>query len=303
MRKRTGMGAAWIAVLGLVLMPLAAIAAEGEETNPEKMKRELAEQRQATRTLSHKMMGHVNLAELALDVSLGDEALNQLQKAKKIASQLQAEAPQVVSSTQYKYGKLTYKFEDQTKHYYVPVIDDLFLLSEYQETHHTFGGEDLEEIDAGVVEVTISADLREVLRALADAEAKIGAKDIPGARIALSNIFKNSITDEEVVRDPVWAVHDNLALAQNFAQDGNYDAARLALGHAAKRLKELEKNSKDATATADFKSMHGEVTKLQADLRKNDPSLPQRVRDRVSTWMERMETLYRGGVAPRAHGF
>ena len=84
----------------------------------------------------------------------------------------------------------------------------------------------------------------------------------------MSNIFENSITDEEVVTDPVRAVHDYLALARNLIEDGNYENARSALEDAKTRLKEFEKGSDDAKASADFKSMYDEVPNLQADLRR-----------------------------------
>jgi len=120
------------AALAIALGPAVSASGEVAETEGERISREIDEQRARTRTLSHK----------------------------------EASAPQVRSVTQYDYGKLSCKFEDEPRHYYVPAVDDVFLLSDYRETHRAFRDADVTELDAGVTEATISADLRRSPRGL-----------------------------------------------------------------------------------------------------------------------------------------
>jgi hypothetical protein len=138
------------------------------------------------------------------------------------------------------------------------------------------------------VEVTISVDLREVDKALAAAETKLAEKKTSEARTALRDVFKNAITDEEVVTDPVWAIHDNLSLARNLIREHHYDGGRFALERARKRLEELEKDDAKAKDKPEFKKMQEEITQLGLRLEQEDPSLAESIDATYQSWMARV---------------
>lgn len=271
-------------VIASVLAPVLASAKEAAGAKAAGKSPTVEAQDSAERTLAHKMMGHVNLASVALETGLPEAASEHIQKAEKLAVQLEREAPTVVSQRHFKYGKLSYSVNDRVTDYYVPIVDDVFLVSDYEETFHAFENADRDATDAGIVEVTISADLREVKKALVEAKAKIAAKKFGEANTALRDIFKHSIREERIIDEPIWAVHDNLVLAQNLIREKHYDGARFALQHARTNLGKLEKGKSDEKTKAEFKKMSGEIENLEADLRTQDPTLSQRADAIFSSW-------------------
>jgi uncharacterized FlaG/YvyC family protein len=270
-----------------------AFAKEGTESREEQLQAKLTAQREATRALAHKMMGHINLASVALDTRLPEAAQDHVKKAESLAAQLRNSAPEVQEQMQFKYGKVSYTVDDQSKNYYVPVVDDLFLLSEYKNTFHTWKeSADIDETDAGVVWLTLSIDIREAEKALQDAEAKIEAKDYKGASDVLAQIFKDALVDEVVFTDPIWAVHDNLALAKNLIDEEHYDGARYALEHARKELGKLEKDHAGQKGSESFKKMSDQIAELQGELKKKDPSVSERVHARFAGWTNTVESWF-----------
>lgn len=281
-------------VLGIGFAPLLASAAESGKGKPKPVSKPspIEAQERSEQTLAHKMMGHINLASVALSTGLPDAASEHIQKAGKLAAQLEREAPAVSTSRHFKYGKISYSEKAQTMNYYVPVFDDVFLVSDYKETLHAFRNADLEVTDAGVVEVTLSADLRDVKKALAEAQAKIAAKQYVEAKRALGGVFKDAIREERIVDEPIWTVHDNLALAQNLIREQHYDAARFALQRARKGLEKLEQRNSDEKVKAEFKQMNDEVAKLDADLLSQDPTISERAEAIFSSWRRSMSSWF-----------
>jgi hypothetical protein len=192
---------------------------------------------------------------------------------------------------EFKYGKVSYTADDQSKDYYVPVVDDLFLLSDYKTAFHLWkDNPDIEETDAGVVWLGLSVDIRQVEKGLEAAESKIEAKEYEGASQALAQIFKDSIVDEVVLTDPIWAVHDDLAFAKSLIEEGHYDAARHALQTARGSLGKLEKQSKAEKQTASFQEMSDQIAKLEHELEQKDPSMSEQMKTKLSGWMNTVDS-------------
>lgn len=270
-----------------------AFAKEGTESREEQLQAKLTAQREVTRALAHKMMGHINLASVALDTRLPEAAQDHVKKAESLAAQLRNSAPEVREQMQFKYGKVSYTVDDQAKSYYVPVVDDLFLLSEYKNTFHIWKeSADIDETDAGVVWLTLSIDIREAEKALQDAESKIEAKDYKGASDVLAQIFKDALVDEVVFTDPIWAVHDNLALAKNLIDEEHYSGARYALEHAREDLGKLEKDRAGQKESESFKKMSDQIAELQNELEKKDPSVSERVHTTFAGWTNTVESWF-----------
>jgi hypothetical protein len=267
------------------------VAAGAQESKEPGFQKQLEAQREQERTLVHKMMGHINLAAVALDTSLPDAAREHLERASALAAQIDEVAPQLQSKTQFKYGKVSYEFEDHAKNYYVPIIDDLFLLSDYKSTFHAWKSRtDIDETDAGVVLVTVRADIREIEKGLQEAEKKLDAKEFAAAGEALNDIYEDAIVDETEITDPLWAVHDNLALAQNLLREENYDSARFALRHARKELGKLKKER--PADTESIQKLDASIAKVEGELEQKDPSLTQRIDRTVASWMTTVRSWF-----------
>ena len=196
----------------------------------------MEKERHVTAIEAHKMMGHINLAYLALDIDLPKEAMAHIDKAEALAGRLKADAPSLTDKSVFKYGKVSYTSQDTVKNYYVPVVDDVFLLSDYDTVYRHFQELDLNETDAGIVELEILVDLRTIEPALEAAKQDINKKNYEKAKIALAGIFKDAVVEEVVVTDPLLVVYDNLGLAQNFIQNGQYASARYTLTEREKKV-------------------------------------------------------------------
>lgn len=268
-----------------------ALAAASSESHQEGIQKQFDSQREQERTLVHKMMGHVNLAALALDTRLPDAARDHLERASALASQLEEMAPQVQSKTQFKYGKVSYDVENEARNFYVPIVDDVFLLSDYKSTFHVWESRpDIQETDAGMVLVTVRADLREVKKALQEAEKKIDAKEFAAAEMALTDIYRDSIVDEVAITDPLWAVYDNLALAQNLVREDQYDSARFALEHARADLGKLKKERPEAIES--IQKLDASVAEVERELERKDPGLTERLEGSVASWMTTVRSWF-----------
>lgn len=244
----------------------------------------VAAQDTSEQALAHKAMGQVELAALALSTGLPEAASEQIQKAEALVAQLEREAPALNPTRHFKYGKISYSEKDRPADYYVPLFDDVFLVSDYKEALHALEGPDREVTDARVVEVALSARLRDVQKALVSAEASIAARQYAVAAHALGRVFEGAIRDERFDVEPIWTVHDNLALAQNLIREQHYDGARFALQHARDGLEELGQGDSDATSKAGFKRMNDEVAKLETELRSQDPTIAARTESMFSSW-------------------
>jgi hypothetical protein len=277
------------ALLCLVAAP--AFATEAPKSSDAHAQTKLEMQREQQRTLVHKMMGHINLAALSLDMKLPDAARDHLDRATSLAAQLEATAPEVKSDTQLKYGKLSYDVVDHEKDYYVPIVDDIFLLSDYDTTFDARRSRmDVSEVDAGTVLVTVRADLREIRSALRAARKELDAKEYAAASDSLTGIYRDSIVDEVAITDPLWAVHDNLALAQNLIREQQFDSARFALEHARKELGKLKKARPSDTQR--IQKLDASVVEVEHELEKKDPSLTERAKDTVASMMTTVRSWF-----------
>lgn len=289
MSTKTSLAMLLLVATALVVHP--AFAKEGSDSREEQLQAKLAAQRESAHNLAHKMMGHVNLASVALDTRLPKAAQEHVKKAESLAARLASSAPELRAQMQYKFGKVSYTVDDESKDYYVPVVDDVFLLSDYKTTFHVWkDNPDIKETDAGVVWLGLSMDIRQVQKALKDAETKIVAKDYEGASQALTQIFKDAIVDEVVFGDPILAVYDDLALAKNLIGEGHYDAARHALQNARESLGKAEKKSSDEKQSASIEKMSEQIAKFEKELEQKDPSLTEQVSARLSGWMSTVES-------------
>ena len=242
--------------------------------------------------LAHKMMGHINLAQMALNLDLPSEAGRQIDRARSLDVELATQMPELKLDSSFEYGKVTYEGNSTLTDHYIPVIDDTFLVSDYKDIYKRANVVDVDELSAGVMHLRVAVDLREVSTALDEAETAIAAEDYDAAETALNGVFKNAIVDEDEVEDPQLLISENLALAKAFVEQEQYDSARLTLKHVQDRLKtSREGGKKDDLAGIDEKTLSEfstELDQIQADLRKKDPTLRQRVADGLDRWGDRV---------------
>jgi hypothetical protein len=271
------LGASMAVLAGQPETPATASAAE-ETPDP------FIQQATHDETLAHKMMGHISLAEMALAMDLPEEAGMQIDRAKGLEETLAADRPELTIHSNFEYGKITYDNESVVKDHYIPVIDDVLLVSDYAGIYAHGKSLDIDQQSAGIMHLSVSVDLREVQAALTQATQAIDSKDYVAARTALSNVFKNAIVDEQEIDDPRLLIAENLALAKAFVNEEQYDSARLTLDHVKDHLKIARKQMLPGTDDATLDKFADELDQMRADLRKKDPSMLARISTRLSEW-------------------
>jgi len=242
--------------------------------------------------LAHKMMGHISLAQMALDMKLPDEASAQINRAAGLEETLAARRPELTIDSEFEYGKITYDGESVMKDHYIPVIDDVLLVSDYDDIYTHGKAIDINQESAGVMHLSVSVDLREVQAGLDKATKAIDDKDYTAAENALAEVFQNAIVDEQEVNDPRLLIAENLALAKAFVNEGQYDSARLTLDHVKDHLKMARKEKVAGIDEATLDRFSTELDQMRADLREEDPTLLERVSARLTSWSDTVASWF-----------
>ena len=282
-QKRTS----WLSGALLIGFATLAVAGTTGATKPapqQKANNTVALQASENQVLAHKMMGHINLAAMALDMNLPTEAKRQVDRAKDIESKLADRMPELKLDSTFEYGKVEYDDHSTVTEHYIPVLDDVFLVSNYETIYKHADKLDVDELSAGVMHLQISVDLRDVNAALDRAENALDSGDHAAASAALDEVFRNAVVDEEEVDDPKLLIAENLALAKAFVAGEQYDSARLTLKHVQDRLDKARSDPIAGISKESLDEFSSELDEIQADLRMKDPNLLQRVSHRLDNW-------------------
>ncbi len=267
-------------ILAVALMQSSIIlAVDAPKNDTIKAKTPIEVQREKTQSLEHKMMGHINLAKFALGLKFPSEATHHIMKAQTIKDQLESQLPELKINSTFNYGKVTYADKHTVKEHYVPVVDDVLLISDYEEIFDHLRQLNWEEVNASVVHVEISVDLREVKSALDESLQDINKKEYDKAQNVLTAIFKNAILVEEEIADPVLSIVENMSLAKAFLNNGQYDKARFTFKSVQKRLANVSGVDNDV-----MNRLSSDLNHLQAELRKKDPTMTESIDDRIDQW-------------------
>ncbi len=252
----------------------------------EKKKVPIELQLEHTQSLAHKMMGHINLAKFALASRLPREAVHHIEKAQIIKTQLATQLPEFKINSTFNYGKVIYADKHTIKEHYVPVVDDVLLISDYETIFEHLKELGVKATNANVVHLGISIDLREVKKALDTALKDINNKEYDKAQNALAAIFKGAIIYEEKIDEPVLSVAENLALAKAFLNNEQYDKARFTLKYVQEYLNSANGESLWGSDKVSAEKLSAEMNELQAELRKKDPTMTQSIHDRFNQWQK-----------------
>ncbi|SEQ91256.1 YfdX protein [Nitrosomonas sp. Nm51] len=283
-------------VCGLILavtfmLPGAGFAADEPKKQSAKKKTPVELQQERTQSLTHKMMGNINLAQFALGLKLPDDAAHHIEKAQAVEAELAEQLPELTVKSSFKYGKVTYDDISTIKEHYVPVENDVLVSSDYEAIFERSKELGLKETSAGIVQITVSVDLREVKKGLDAAHRDIDRKDYGKAQNALAAVFQDAIVNEEEIDDPILAISGNLALAKSFLNIGQYDKARFTLQYVQERLASASTSNVSLSGVdrATVKNLSADLDKLKAELRKEDPTLTQRISDQLDHWKKTVE--------------
>lgn len=235
-----------------------------------------------------RMMGHLSFAAQAIDLKMKKAALENLTDADKLCSALESSRPEVISKYEYKYGKTTYAVSGVDHDYYVPVADDVFVEGSFDEKAIWRKNPKVEEKGLAIVHSNLQLNLKDVHAAIQSTKKLVSEGKFEDAGRALNGVFKDAMSTQETVSNPVWTVWANLVLAQEFMQGDKYKSVRFALKAAQSDLDRLEKDGILSKSGDEAKALKAELEKIDKTLDEKDPSTTKKVQAAFAGWAKKV---------------
>lgn len=229
------------------------------------------------------VIGDISMALMALDYGAVDIAKKDVAEALKLAIALEKGAPEIKSKETMSFGKLSHEHEGQAKDFYIPIVDDSFMVHGL-ETRGKATDPKVRETDAVMVHTHVSLDVRKAVSGLTEAKTALESGQSAQAEDALNSILKAAVGNEVAVADPLHTVHDNLVLAENLLREKRYDAARFALTYARKGLGDYNFLVHDPERKQHVGQMQKDIDTLSEQLNKDDPTTLQKAGATVKGW-------------------
>jgi hypothetical protein len=270
----------------IVMQPCILLAAERSETGTvtEEQQALDARQPQHFQTLANKMMGHISLARFALAIKLPRQAVHQIEKAQAIEANLASQLTEPRINADFNYGKIDYAKNARVKDYYVPVVDDVLLISDGDDIFDYLKKLNVPETGASLVQLSVAINLNDIRAALDSAlRSTLEHKKYEEAQQTLVAAFSNAVIEEKEIEDPVLAISENIALAKAFLNNAQYEKSRSTFNYIQARLNGMHDASIDENAVKKFTT---ELDELYIALRKNDPSKALSIYDHIDEWMK-----------------
>lgn len=270
----------------ILVQPGILLAAGKSETGAvtEKARALHLEQPQHFQALANKMMGHISLARFALAIKLPRQAVHQIEKAQIIEAVLTSQLPGPRIDAAFNYGKIDYAKNARVKEHYVPVVDDVLLISDYEDIFNYLKKLNVQETDASLVQLKIAINLDDIKVALDNAlRSTLEHKEYEKAQQTLAAAFSNAVIEEKEIEDPVLAISENLALAKAFLNNAQYEKSRFTFKYVQARLNDAHNASIDENIVKKFTA---ELDELQMALRRKDPSRALSIYDHIDGWMK-----------------
>ena len=230
------------------------------------------------------MMAHLSFAAQAIDLKLKKPALENLEQAVKLCATLEKSRPEAISKYDFKYGKATSVIGGLTRNYYLPVADDIFVDERFDEKSIWRKNPVVEVKGLAIVHSNLKLNLQDVVTSINSATKLTKSDKFDEAGTALDGVYKNAISNEEVVTNPVWTVWGNLNLAQAFLKGGQFKNARFALSSAKSDIQQLEKSKVLTKSGAEAKDLQSEIEKIEHTLNEKDPSMVKKIQAKLSHW-------------------
>ncbi|SET55565.1 YfdX protein [Nitrosomonas marina] len=271
-------------ILTLILMqPGTFLAAGSSETAMigEKLLKQQQPQ-QSSLALANKMMGHISLAKFAMTIKMPRQTTHQIEKAQILRAILVSQLPEPRIEADFNYGKIDYAKNAQVKEHYVPVVDDVLLISDYEDIFDYLKTLNVQETDAGVVELKVAINLDDIKDALDNALQFIEQEEYDNAQQTLAAAFSSAVIEEKEISDPVLAISENLSLAKAFMNNGQYEKSRFTFKHVQALMNDALEAGIDESVVNKYS---GELDALQTALRKKDPSMARSIYDHIDEWI------------------
>ncbi len=232
---------------------------------------------------SSDILGHISMANIALLHDMYPEGIANVKLALKEARALEMQVAEFNSAQQLRFARISYTSQKGEHSYWIPVVNNALAVRTMDGDFIKSRKPDVVVSDARIVHYNVLLNTQHVRDQLEKADVALKRKEYDKAEQALELASQAMYRDAEVQDQPLEAIHDNLMLARDLADDKNYTGAAYALEHAKQDLEQFKRSSPDE----DVKELGQEIAALDATLNQQQhPGMTQVVKQWVAEWME-----------------
>jgi hypothetical protein len=237
----------------------------------------------------NKLLSYVNLAYIATDMGMYDRAASDIRDAQAIASNLEIDSPTFVSEARLNYGKLTYDIKGEEVSYYVPEINNAFVVPDYDHFLQSKNISGVVERNAHTVSASLEIDLRHTSKLLSTAFNDLKHERYNSARVELAELHQNALIAESAVKRPAQSVHDNLRLTQALINSKQYKSAQYSLEQAREQLDAFKQNTLGQADSKTLLKLDTQIITMEMRLKGTSPLKVQKAERRIGQWINTVD--------------
>lgn len=243
------------------------------------------------KSLSHvnKMLSYVNLAYIATDMGKYDRAISDVREAQAIASNLEIDSPTFVTESKLEYGKLTYDIKGEQVSYYIPKINNTFVIPDYDHFLQSKNMSGAIKRDARTVSARLDVNLNHVGKLLSTAFNDLKQERYNSTRVELAELHHSALISEANVKRPQRSIHDNLRLTQALINSSQYKSAQYSLEHAREELDAYKQNPLKVADSKTLLKMDTQIIAMEMRLKGKAPVKIQKADRRIGQWINTVD--------------
>ena len=235
------------------------------------------------------LISYTTRARYALAVNEPQLAKNYIQAAKNSGKALATLAVNKRKVEQIQSGRLAYGDLKDGAYYYYPVEAASLTQKEIGYGPFWKDNKGLAVKDAEFIYVTVNLAGVDVQKDLDKASQEIDAKDYDDASDQLQDIIEDVVTIDDKKEAYALKAKDNLLLARNYLDAGNYEAARYPFKHAKSALEKMKDNKDYADQQVLIKKYLEEIDRSEEVIAQNDPTALDKLKSELKADWEGMK--------------
>jgi hypothetical protein len=238
---------------------------------------------------ANKMLSYVNLAYIATDMGMYDRAASDIREAQAIASNMELDSPTFVTEARLDYGKLTYDIKGEEVSYYIPEINNAFVVSDYDHFLQSKDVSGVIERDAKAVSASLEIDLRHVGKVLSIAFDDLKHDRFNSARVELAELHQDALIAESNVKRPSRSIYDNLRLTQALINDNQFESAQYSLEHAREKMGAFKRNTLGLADSKTLLTLDSQIIAMEMRLKGKSPLQVQKADRKIGQWINTVD--------------
>jgi len=237
---------------------------------------------------AERFVEHINYARVALAMQNPQAAEDEIAHARRMMAIIRGE-PSKTTLMHIGSGRVVYEQDTDYKYHYYPIETGPVEIKKMSKGPF-WAKKGLAVTDAEIVYLTLDLTTTKPDQHLNAADGAIKAGKLDDADRQLAELTEQVVSVEDAEAMPLDQARDNITLARDFIATNNYDGARYALGHADEALDDAENDKRFSTHRHDIHQLRHEVTQLERNVARNDPSALSKADAKMAQWWHELKS-------------